>query len=175
MVHRGAGAARGRNGCHSAQRLSDALIDGQQTYAIDAARQGVVVPLSSRKHRREALPRRPEEALPRLRGDGRPREPVLQPQRRPSGSAALLIGRSCCSHTAARRLSASYVNEECTRRDAGRLVGDVQAGRPGLRAVPAERPSWRRVLDLAKFEATGLRFVDEAASLSVAPIPSAGA
>ena len=33
---------------------------------------------------------------------------------------------------------------------------------------------WRRVLDLAKFEATGLRFVDEAASLSVAPVPFCG-
>ena len=74
------------------------------------------------------------------------------------------------------RLSASYVNEECTRRDAGRLVGDVQAkaDRAYAQFRRSGGASWRRVLDLAKFEATGLRFVDEAASLSVAPIPFCG-
>ena len=58
------------------------------------------------------------------------------------------------------------------RKARGRRAGQ---GRPGLRAVRRSgHASWRRVLDLAKFEATGLRFVDEAASLSVAPVPFCG-
>jgi len=74
------------------------------------------------------------------------------------------------------RLSASYANQECTRRDAGRLVGDVQAkaDRAYAQFRRSGHASWRRVLDLAKFEATGLRFVDEAASLSVVPVPFCG-
>ena len=60
------------------------LTDGPLLHAVAAApssmRQGVVVPLQSRNPRREALPRRPEEALPRLCRDRRPREPVLQSQ-----------------------------------------------------------------------------------------------
>ena len=74
------------------------------------------------------------------------------------------------------RLSASYVDRPCTRRDAGRLVGDVQAraDRAYAQFRRSGHASWRRVLDLAKFEATGLRFADTAASLSVAPIPFCG-
>ena len=74
------------------------------------------------------------------------------------------------------RLSASYVDRPCTRRDAGRLVGDVQAkaDRAYAQFRQSGHASWRRVLDLAKFEATGLRFVDEAAALSVAPVPFCG-
>ena len=74
------------------------------------------------------------------------------------------------------RLSASYFDRPCTRRDAGRLVGDVQAraDRAYAQFRRSGHASWRRVLDLSRFEATGLRFVDEAASLSVAPVPFCG-
>jgi hypothetical protein len=74
------------------------------------------------------------------------------------------------------RLSASYVDRPCTRRTAGTLVGDVQARADRAYAQVRGRghASWRRVLDLSKFEATGLRFADAAASLSVAAIPFCG-
>ena len=74
------------------------------------------------------------------------------------------------------RLSASYVNQECTRRDAGSSWATCRprpTGPTRSSGGAATRP-WRRVLDLARFEATGLRFVDEAASLSVAPVPFCG-
>ena len=74
------------------------------------------------------------------------------------------------------RLSASYADQKCTRLSASKLVNDVQAraDRAYAQFRRSGHASWRRVLDLAKFEATGLRFVDEAASLSVAPVPFCG-
>ena len=74
------------------------------------------------------------------------------------------------------RLSASYADKKCTRLSASKLVNDVQAraDRAYAQFRRSGHASWRRVLDLARFEATGLRFVDEAASLSVAPVPFCG-
>ena len=74
------------------------------------------------------------------------------------------------------RLSASYADQKCTRLSASKLVNDVQAkaDRAYAQFRRSGHASWRRVLDLARFEATGLKFVDEAASLSVAPVPFCG-